>query len=108
MIAKAIEHLQDRVERIDIIYVCSNAQIAKQNVRRLRMGEHENFEVADRLTMLPITSHELARNRVNVVSFTPGTAFDLKGGGGLAKERAVLGWCYVRSGVATGSRVVGR
>jgi hypothetical protein len=92
VIAKAIEHLQNEVgvKRVDVIYVCSNTQIARQNLARLRVGEHEHFEVADRLTMLPATAHQLARNKVNIVSFTPGTSFDLKGGGGMARERAML------------------
>src|SRR5690606_10190621 len=90
VIARTIEHLQDAVDRIDIVYVCSNAQIARQNVRRLHTQAEGHLEVADRLTMLPITARDLGRNKVNIVSFTPGTSFDLKGGSGQARERAVL------------------
>lgn len=90
VIAKTIEHLQGKVERVDIVYVCSNAQIARQNLRRLRVGAQEHFEVADRLTMLPATAHHLAANDVNLISFTPGTSFDLRGGGGMVRERAML------------------
>lgn len=91
VIAKTIEHLQrERVKRIDIVYVCSNAQIAKQNVRRLQMGGEERFEVADRITMLPATAHQLNKSPVNIISFTPGTSFELMRGAGVAKERAVL------------------
>src|SRR5947209_8034228 len=32
IIAKAIDHLWDRNQRIDIVYVCSNADIARQNI----------------------------------------------------------------------------
>jgi len=32
LIAKTIEYLENKVDRVDVIYVCSNAQIAKQNV----------------------------------------------------------------------------
>ena len=37
VIAKAIDHLQreDKVQRIDIIYICSNSAIAKQNIKKL-------------------------------------------------------------------------
>lgn len=91
VIAKTIEHLQrEKVKRIDVVYVCSNVQIARQNVRRLHMGEQEHFEVADRITMLPATAHELSKNPISIVSFTPGTSFDLKGGGGMSRERAML------------------
>ena len=40
IIAKTIEHLQDSVDRIDIVYICSNATIASQNAnsRRSRPG----------------------------------------------------------------------
>ena len=91
VIARTIEHLQERgVKRVDVVYVCSNAHIARQNVRRLRTQNEGNLEVADRLTMLPVTAKNLADNDINVVSFTPGTSFDLKGGGGQVRERAVL------------------
>src|SRR5215471_2439521 len=77
VIARTIEHLQNKVKRIDVVYVCSNAQIARQNVRRLYIGSEGHLEVADRLTMLPLTARSLAQNPVNIVSFTPGTSFDL-------------------------------
>jgi len=32
IIAKTLEHLQDKVGRVDVIYICSNAAIATQNV----------------------------------------------------------------------------
>ena len=35
IIAKTLEHLQDKVDRVDVIYICSNAAIATQNVNRL-------------------------------------------------------------------------
>ncbi len=45
VIARTIEHLQDRadVDRIDVVYVCSNADIAEQNLKRLdviKAGTH--------------------------------------------------------------------
>ncbi len=63
VIARTIEHLQDEVKRIDVVYVCSNADIARQNVRRLRTQSEGNLEVADRLTMLPVTANEPGRQR---------------------------------------------
>ena len=41
VIAKALDHLWEgpgKVERIDIVYICSNGQIARQNARRLQIG----------------------------------------------------------------------
>lgn len=90
VIAKAIEHLQDVVERVDVIYICSNALIARQNLRRLGAGTPTDYDPPDRITMLPATAHELAKNRINFVAFTPGTSLELTAGSGKASERALL------------------
>ena len=73
VIAKAIEHLWEgpnRVEQIDIVYICSNAQIAHQNVRRLQIGGGR-FVQAGRLGLLPQEIHGLKENRVNYLALTP-------------------------------------
>jgi hypothetical protein len=90
LIAKTIEYLENRVDRVDVIYVCSNAQIAKQNVRRLQVPGVEHMQLADRITMLPIVAHELSRHKVNLVAFTPDTSFGVARGSGHMRERAVL------------------
>ena len=90
VIAKALERLSKKDERIDIIYICSNAAIATQNIKRLNVSGDDGFTLATRLTLLPTEVHQLAKNRVNFVSFTPGTTFDLKSKGGKRKERALL------------------
>ena len=92
VIAKAIDHLWEgahKVEQIDIVYICSNAQIARQNVRRLRVGNSE-FVRADRLTLLPGGIRHLRGKRVNYLALTPGTSFDLKSSMGRRDERVVL------------------
>ena len=81
LIARAIEHLQDHVERIDIVYVCSNGDIARQNIARLNVTGQDDFAFPPRITLLPQRLHELnapdpkGRAKVNFVSFTPGTSF---------------------------------
>ena len=90
IIARALEHLHDRVDRIDIVYVCSNAAIAEQNVRRLNVLEDEEFSIATRLTLLPTQVHDLSKRPINFVSFTPGTSFDLKSRCGRMDERIVI------------------
>lgn len=90
VIAQAVAHLLDEVERVDVLYVCSNGQIAQQNLRRLQLPGVPTQAMAERLTMLPITAHQLDQNRVNMVAFTPGTSFDVKGGSGMARERMLL------------------
>ncbi|MGI8519435.1 MAG: DEAD/DEAH box helicase, partial [Actinomycetota bacterium] len=97
LIARAIEHLQDTVKRIDVIYVCSNAAIARQNVARLNVSGQQDFSLPDRITLLPLHLHHLNRKRINFISFTPGTALDLKHQGGKAEERALLYWMLRRA-----------
>ena len=90
LIAKTIEHLHKDVRRIDVIYVCSNSEIARQNIQRLNVTGKDDFVLASRITLLPRVLHQLTRNRLNFVSFTPGTSLDLKSSGGIARERALL------------------
>lgn len=91
IIAKTIEHLQDEVDRVDVIYICSNATIASQNIKRLNVTGIEEFVKATRLTYLPKQVHSLKKNKINFISLTPGTAFDhARSRGGHADERAIL------------------
>src|SRR5215211_4939453 len=59
LIARAIEHLQDTVERIDIVYVCSNADIARQNIARLNVTGQAELRLPSRITLLPTRLREL-------------------------------------------------
>ena len=91
IIAKTLEHLQDEVDRVDVIYICSNAAIATQNVNRLNVSDSDGFSIATRLTYLPRQVRSLRKNKVNFISLTPGTAFDhARSRGGHADERAIL------------------
>ena len=90
LIARVIEHLQNRTDRIDIVYVCSNADIARQNINRLRVPGSSDFALASRLTLLPLEPSFQEPGRLNFVSFTPGTSFDLKSHLGTAQERVLL------------------
>ena len=98
IIARAIDHLWNEVERIDVVYICSNGSIARANLPKLRVGaeEERSFALATRLTMLAteLSRREgepgLAGSRLNFVSFTPGTSFNLGHSAGQGRERAVL------------------
>jgi len=91
IIAKTLEHLQDEVDRVDVIYICSNAAIATQNVNRLNVSDTDGFSIATRLTYLPRQVRSLRKNKVNFISLTPRTAFDhSRSRGGHADERAIL------------------
>ena len=90
VISKAIDVLKKTVKRIDVVYICSNSSIARQNVNRLNITERGESAIAERMTLLPLHMKKLTDNRVNFVSFTPGTSFDLRSSGGIAKERALI------------------
>jgi hypothetical protein len=99
IIAKTIEHLQgvDAVRRIDVVYVCSNVDIAEQNLRKLMVsGGDSRTPTAPRLTLL-VTYPDLLRpvmkaatKPVVFVGFTPATSFEFGGQTGQAEERAAL------------------
>lgn len=90
VIARAVDHLWDDVPRIDVVYICSNQEIARQNIDRLNITAEHKFEFASRATLLPITLHELRGNKLNFVSLTPGTSFNLRSQAGWSEERLVL------------------
>ena len=98
IIARAIDHLWNKVKRIDIIYICSNGSIARANLPKLQIGgtDERSFALATRLTMLAtqLAPREgqpgLAGSKLNFVSFTPGTSFNMGHSGGQRREREVL------------------
>jgi hypothetical protein len=99
IVARAIEHLEDHdsVDRIDVVYMCSNQDLAKQNIARVNVTRQADVIESGRLTLLPL---ELGRlnakpgegtgKRVNFISLTPGTSFNDGQRLGNAEERAVL------------------
>ena len=95
VIARTIEHLWKKVERIDIVYICSNSSIARSNLQKLQVGGAPARSFATRLTMLATELAEddrgsLAGNKLNFVSFTPGTSFNLRSSEGRWEERRIL------------------
>ena len=102
VIARTVEHLWDTDKRIDIVYICSNGQIARQNLSRLNVVGGSEVKHADRLTLLPRVIRNLRGQQVNFVSFTPGTSFKV---GQHRRCRAGTGAPVLdagrRSGVAT-------
>ena len=91
IIAKTLEHLQGKIDRVDVVYICSNAAIAQQNINRLNVEDSNGFSISTRLTYLPKEVRTLRKNKVNFISLTPGTAFDHeRSRGGHVQERAIL------------------
>lgn len=99
VIARTIEELKtnDAVDRIDIVYVCSNQDLAHQNLRKLNVTGDAHHGIASRLTLLAKHARRFAppgagrfNKPVNLVSFTPGTSFTKGWSTGTAEERAML------------------
>ena len=93
--ARTIDHLWEASERADkpitIVYICSNQQIARQNLVRLaELTEGEVQANADRLTLLPRTMGSAGEHRVQVIAFTPGTSLNFGTGAGTVAERVLL------------------
>nr|WP_221377001.1 DEAD/DEAH box helicase [Actinoplanes polyasparticus] len=105
VVAALIDRLQhdDAVGRIDIIYICSNQDVAEQNLVRLAGPHHAPQAMSSRLTLL---GRELPRfatqpqqgKPVNLVSFTPGTSFSPGWRTGKAEERAMIHWLLFHDG----------
>ena len=92
IVARTVDALWDSVDRIDIVYICSNASIARQNINRLNITGREDHRLPDRITLLPRDIRLLKNNKINFVSFTPGTSFQLKSSQGMSAERELLYW----------------
>ena len=91
VIAQAIDHLRENgVPRIDVIYICSNQAIARQNVDRIR--HHlpiDTKPLAERITLLPYRLNTLDQ-QVNLIALTPGTSFNSASAEGIVEERIIL------------------
>src|SRR4051812_36214571 len=91
IVARTIDELErNGVRRIDVIYVCSNQEIARQNLSKLCPPGYDDVAMPSRLTLLPLHLQKFKPEGVNFVSFTPQTSFDSGSHTGWALERAVL------------------
>ena len=94
VIAQVIDHLgRTGDKRHDIVYICSNAAIARQNLRKLVPEGIEPTPVeVDRLTMLPLVRLKGYRNGrpgINLLAITPGTSLNFGASTGRFTERAL-------------------
>jgi hypothetical protein len=102
VLVKALRHLDGRVGRADIVYICSNADIARQNIARLRIPQLDasGFQSQGRLTLMPlipcdtagrpVRSSALPEHGITFQAMTPGTSLDFRNDPGHALERAQL------------------
>ena len=100
VIAQVIDHLRRTGDkRHDIVYVCSNAAIARQNIRKLVPAGIEPIEGADRLTMLPLAQLDEgdgATTGINLLPITPGTSLYFGRSTGTFRERC-LAYTFLRA-----------
>jgi len=94
IVARAVDRLraENPALRIDVIYICSNSSIARQNINRLNVTGQPCHDLPDRITLLPRDINRLRKNSVNFIAFTPGTSLSMRSSGGKAEERALLFW----------------
>ncbi len=101
VVAQVIDHLgRTGDKRHDIVYVCSNAAIARQNLRKLApKGIKPRLVPVDRLTMLPLVElqdeHD-GKPGINLLAITPGTSLRFGRSTGTFNERA-LAYTLLRS-----------
>ena len=101
VIAQVIDHLgRTGDKRHDIVYVCSNAAIARQNLKKLTPEGIEPTPVAvDRLTMLPLVDlkdEQDGKPGINLLPITPGTSLRFGRSTGTFRERA-LAYAFLRA-----------
>jgi hypothetical protein len=93
LIAKTIEKLWPEAKRIDILYICSNQAIAGQNLNKLNVLGKQALALPTRITLVPLQlrgDDSLRSNKVNFISLTPNTTFNLRSTTGVIDERALL------------------
>ena len=81
-----------------VIYICSNAAIAGQNISKLRINKDIRIEAAgsSRLSMQHLHifrqehDKELLSNFIQLIPLTPETSFRMTSGGGWVDERALI------------------
>lgn len=99
VIALVIDHLERCGDhRQDIVYVCSNGAIARQNLRKLLPKHIKPIETVERLTMLPLAQlneRSAGGEAVNLLAITPGTSLQFGRETGRIEERA-LAYAFLR------------
>ena len=100
VIAQVIDHLRRTGDaRLGIVYVCSNAAIARQNVRKLVSEGIQPLEGVERLTMLPLADLDRGdgpQTGVNLLPITPGTSLTFGRNTGKFEERC-LAYTFLRA-----------
>lgn len=94
VIAKLVSEKTD-INPFKVVYICSNATIAAQNLKKLSIGENTDIDNAStsRLSMQHLKIYEQKNNsQIQLISLTPATSFNITGSssGGIVEERALI------------------
>lgn len=100
VIAQVIDHLRRNGDpRQDIVYVCSNRTIARQNIRKLAPMDVEPLEDVDRLTLLTVAElddGDSSQTGANLLAITPETSLKFGHSTGWFRERC-LAYTFLRA-----------
>lgn len=99
VIAKtALLHKRQGDDLFKVVYICSNQNIARQNIMKLKIDTEVTVDDTSdtRLSMQHLKFHEqkndekIINNYVQLIPLTPATAFTMVGGSGIVQERALI------------------
>ena len=90
VIEKAIEIFKETKKHLNVIYVCSNQNIAKQNLTKLNVtGNLEAIDAKSRLAYLAYSDQKEDNLFFKLIALSPKTSLDVDSSG-LVNERAIL------------------
>lgn len=90
--------LEEGDDLLKVVYICSNTGIASQNIQKLKVSRTAKIEGVNdtRLSMLHLKIAEqesdpsIREGFIQLIPLTPGTSFQMTGGGGTVNERALM------------------
>ena len=98
-VAKTAKLRREKGDRLfKVVYICSNAAIADQNIRKLRITSEARTESASsaRLSMQHLNifmqenDAEILSRYIQLIPLTPDTSFRMTAGAGTVQERALM------------------
>jgi hypothetical protein len=97
VLARVLERRRRAGKHLRVLYICSNADIARQNIVRINPGQAgETADSASRLTLLAEHSGFRSGREIDFFAFTPDTSFDPGSSRGRKEERILLHYLLKR------------
>ena len=91
LVAKAYEYQSNQDKPLNVYYICSNQQLAAQNLKQLNFTKDSNCIVSDvnRISLLAL--EQVNHNTpIQIFSLTPSTSFSSHSSQGIKKERYII------------------